>query len=319
MQGLHRRRPALRQKAQVFSGGSQFERAPHLQHVITGEILPEIAVLIGGVVGGIKRHLIRCPQIVGCGPFHLAVCFHSAAALGEIPTDRSLGGIRCWNRSGKAANHRLIQLWPKLEQRKGTVQTHIKAFVPGVIEALEHPKAAIGILGAGSRPEAAATSEVVELVEQRHAQLFGKLLARQHRRLPGFDLLVPRPPIAQSFCRNRCCVTAINAIKVGVAAQVAHPRRKARDRQIPADRHRNLSGFTRRQGEFHGDRRTGMFALSAGAIVVAIGDHPVRGKGLPELGTITAGIPAAAAHQLHPFQSVWQSQTPLSFPFRHRR
>ena len=62
-----------------------------------------------------------------------------------------------------------------------------------------------------------------------------------------------------------------------------------------------------------------MFALSAGAIVVAIGDHPVRGKGLPELGTITTGIPAAAAHQLHPFQRVWQSQTPLPFPFRHRR
>ena len=165
MQGLHRRRPAIGQKRKVFAGGCEFEGAPHLQHKITGEIFPEIAILIRRVVGRIKGDLIGSPQVVRRGPRHLAIGFHPATPLGEIPTDRPLGGIRRRDRSGEAAQHRLIEFRPELQQSKRAIEPHIQAFVPGIVETLEHAEAAVGILTRRSGPQASATSQVVKLVE----------------------------------------------------------------------------------------------------------------------------------------------------------
>ena len=145
-QRLHGRRPAIGEEADVFTTGGELERAPHLQHKITAEVLPEVAVLIGGVVGRIPGDLVGSPQVVGGGSFHLAVSLHPALALGEVPTDRALGGICGRNRPGKAAQHGLVEFRPELQQGQGSVETNVKTFVPGVVEALENAEAAVGIL-----------------------------------------------------------------------------------------------------------------------------------------------------------------------------
>ena len=82
---------------------------------------------------------------MGCGAFHFAVSLHPAFALGEVPADRALGGVRRRNRPGKTAQHGLIEFGPELEQGKGSVETNIKAFVPGVVEALQNAETAVGI------------------------------------------------------------------------------------------------------------------------------------------------------------------------------
>ena len=170
-QGLHRRQPAVGQEGEVFAIGSELVGAPHLQHKVAAQVFPEVAVLIGRVVGGIPGLLVGGAEVVGGGAGHLAIGFHSAAPLGEIPTNRPLGGIGCGDGAGKAAQHRAIQRRPELQQGKGAVEPHIKAFVPGVVEALEHAKAAHWITGARRAPQRAAAGQVVELIAEGHAQL----------------------------------------------------------------------------------------------------------------------------------------------------
>ena len=92
------------------------------------------------------------------GALHLAVRFHPALSLGEIPADRTLRGIGSGNRTGKAAQHGLVELWPQLQQGQGAIQAHIQTFIPGVVEALEHAETAVGILWRRRTPQAAAAA-----------------------------------------------------------------------------------------------------------------------------------------------------------------
>ena len=116
IKGLYRRWPALSQEAEVLTGGGEAEGAPDLEHVITGQILPEIAVLISGVVRGIERAFVGSSQVVRGRTRHLAVGFHPTTALGEVPADWPLAGIGGRNGTGKTAQHRLVQLRPELQQ-----------------------------------------------------------------------------------------------------------------------------------------------------------------------------------------------------------
>ena len=104
----------------------------------------------------------------------------------------------------------------------------------------------MGILRRRRTPQAATAAEVVELVEQRHAQRLRQLRALQHRLLPGLDLLTPPLPIAQSFRSNRRGLITTGAEEIGVAAQGLTAGGKGRHRQIPADHHRNLDALARR-------------------------------------------------------------------------
>ena len=150
--GLHRCRPALGEEGQVLPGRCKPECAPDLQHEVAGQILPEIAVLIRRVIGGIERCLVGGTQIVRGRSLHLAVGFHPSPALGEVPADRPLVGILRRNGSGEAAQHGLVQLRPELNQRQRPVKPHIKTFVPGVVEALQNAEASDGIASSGGRP-----------------------------------------------------------------------------------------------------------------------------------------------------------------------
>ena len=156
-EGLNGRWPALGQEAQVFATGSEPEGAPHLQHVVAGQVFPEIAVLIGGVVGGIPGPLVGSAQVVGGGSGQLAGRLHPALALGEIPADRPQRGVGGGDGAGEAAQYGLVEFGPELQQGEGAVEPHIQALVPGVVETLEHPEAAHRVGGAGGTPEAAAT------------------------------------------------------------------------------------------------------------------------------------------------------------------
>ena len=164
-QCLERGRPTIRQKLKIFTAGGKPESAPYLQHKIAGKIFPEIAILVSGVIGCLERTLVRGAEIVGGGARQLARGFHPTFALGEVPADRPQGGIGGRNRPGEIQQDRLIQFRPKLQQRQGAVETHIQTFVPGVVEALEHPEVSDRRFLRSGRPEAAATGQVVELVE----------------------------------------------------------------------------------------------------------------------------------------------------------
>ena len=101
--GLHCGEPALGQETHVLATGGELEGAPHLQHEVTAQIFPEIAVLIGRVVGRIPGDLIRRAEIVRCRPFDLAVGLDAAFSLGEIPPDRPLTGVSGRNGSGETS------------------------------------------------------------------------------------------------------------------------------------------------------------------------------------------------------------------------
>ena len=229
-QCFHGRRPALRQEAQVLAIGGELEGAPDLQDVIARQVLPEVAVLVGRVVRGIPRALVGGPQVVGCGALHLAGGFDAALALGEVPTNRPRRGVGRGDRPGKAAQDRLVELRPELQQRQGAVEPHVQALVPGVVQALQDPEAAHGVFAAGGTPEAAAAAEVIELVEERHPQRLRQIAALQHRLLPGLDLRFPLAPVVQALCGNGGGVLAAGPKEIGVAAQGARAGGEGRDR-----------------------------------------------------------------------------------------
>ena len=156
-EGLDSCRPALGQEAKVWAVGGELVGAPHLQHIVAGQVFPEIAVLIGGVIGGLKRPLVGGTQIVGGGTGQFAGGLHPALALGEIPADRPQGGVGSGDGAGETAQHGLVELGPELQQGKGAVKPHVQAFVPGVVEALEHAKLTHRIACSSGGPEAAAT------------------------------------------------------------------------------------------------------------------------------------------------------------------
>ena len=198
-----------------------------------------------------------------------------------------------------------------MQQGKGAVEPHIEAFVPGVIEALEHAKAAHRISGARGAPEGAATGQVIELVAQGHAQLLGQVIAQQHRCLPLLDLLAPDRPALQGLAGDGGSVGAIDTKKVGVAPEALGAGGKGGDRQVPTDHHWKVDRLTGLQCEAQGQRRARRVISATAAIVVALRNGAVGGKALPDLGTIAVGIPAAAAHQLNAFQPWGHSQAPL--------
>ena len=269
-QGGHRRRPAVGQEAQILAAGGQPETAPHLQHKITGQVFPEVAILIGGVVGGVEGTLVGGPQVVGGGPGQLAGGLDAAAPLGEIPADRPGRGVAGRNRPGEAAQYGLVQFRPELQQAKGAVKPHVEAFVPGVVEALQHPEAAHGIAGARGGPEAAAAGQVVELVEQGHPQRFGQVGALQHRPLPAIDLLAPTGPIRQRLGGYGGGVVAAGPEEIRVAPQGATAAGKAGLGQIPADHQGDLNAGAGLQPQPQGQGGTGWIPVAAGAIVIAV-------------------------------------------------
>ncbi len=320
IQGGHRRRPAVRQEADVRAAGGQAVGAPHLQHEIAGQVLPEVAVLVGGVIGGVEGALVGGAEVVGGGAGHLAGGFHPAAALGEVPADRTRRGIGGRDGAGEAAQHRLVELGPELQQGEGAVEPHVEAFVPGVVEALEHPEVAHRIARAGGRPEAAAAGQVVELVEQGHAQRLRQVVAPRHRRLPGLDRGVPVAPFGQGFGGDGGGAVAVRAEEVGVAAQGPGAGGEGRHRQIPADHHGDLEGGPGLQPEAHRHGGAEGIVAGAAAVVVTVGNRAVAAEGLPEFRPVATGIPAAAAEHLHPRvvqgRRLGHRQTPLPFPLR---
>ena len=316
-QGFHGGRPAVGEEAHVFSIGRELEGAPDLQHVVAGQIFPEVAVLVGGVVGGIPRALIRSTQVMGGGPLHLAGCLDTAFALGEIPTDRPWGGVGGGNGPGEAAQHRLVELRPELQQGQGAIEPHIQAFVPGVVEALEHAEAPHRIVGRGRAPEAAAAAEVVELVEESHPQRFGQVTALEHRLLPGLDLIAPLPPLAQTFSGDGRGIASSGSEEIGVAPQGTGAGGKRRDRQVPADHQRDLNALSGFQMALHRQGCTGGIGGPAAAVVVAVGNRSVAAEAAPEVSAIAVGVPAAAALDAHA-GLLGGGDAPLALAFAHR-
>ena len=220
---------------------------------------------------------------MGCGALHLAGGFDAALALGEVPTNRPRRGVGCGNRPGKAAQHRLVELRPELQQRQGAVEPHVQALVPGVVQALQDPEAAHGVFAAGGTPEAAAAAEVIELVEERHPQRLRQIAALQHRLLPGLDLRFPLAPVGQALCGNGGGVLAAGSKEIGVAAQGARAGGEGRDRQIPADDHRDLDALAGLQPAADRQGGTDRFSGAAAAVVVALGDRAIAAEAAPEL------------------------------------
>ena len=237
---------------------------------------------------------------MGGGAGQLAGGLHPAAALGEIPADWPGGGIGRRDRPGEIAQHRLVEFRPELQQGEGAVEPHIEALVPGVIEALEHPEAPHRILRGGCGPEAAAAGQVVELIEQGHAQGIRQVGALHHRLLPAVDGHPPAAPVRQGFGGDGDGVVATAAEDVGVAAQGAGAAGEGRHRQVPADHHRQLQALARFQPKAHRQGGAGVVVVGAAAVVVAVGDRAITLKGRPYLGAIAGRVPAAAAHDLQP-------------------
>ena len=253
---------------------------------------------------------------MGSGAGQLAGGLHPAAALGEVPADWPGGGIGRRNGPGEIAQHRLVELRPELQQGEGAVEPHIEALVPGVVEALEHPEASHRILRRGGGPEAAATGQVVELIEQGHAQGIRQVGALHHRLLPAVDGLPPAAPVRQGFGCDGGGVVAAAAEDVGVAAQGAGAGGEARHRQVPADHHRQLQALARFEPEAHRQGGAGVVVVGAAAVVVALGDRALTAEGVPELAAIASWIPAAAAHDLQARMSqgglIGHRQAPLA-------
>ena len=254
--------------------------------------------MIGGVIGGFKGPFVGGAQIVGRGTGDLAGGLHPALALGEIPANRPRRGIGRGDGPGKAAQHRLVELGPELQQGKGAIEPHIEALVPGVIQALEHAELTHRIGVGGGGPEAAAAGQVVELIEEGHAQGLGQIGALQHRLLPGVDRITPGAPIVEGFGGDGPGLVAIGPKEIGVAAQGPGAGGKGRNRQIPADHQGNLQAFPRRQLAAHRQGGAGWIGVATAAAVVAVGDRAIAGKGGPDFAAIATGIPAAAAQHL---------------------
>ena len=225
----------------------------------------------------------------------LAVSLDPSFALGEVPADGPLGGIRGWNRSGKAAQHRLVQFRPELQQGQGAIQAHIEALVPGVIETFENAEAAHRVVGTGGAPEGAAAAEVVELVEQRHPQRLTQALALEHRPLPGLDPIAPLAPVAQGFGGDGGGMAPLHAEEVGVTPHRLAAAGKRRHRQIPTDRHRDRQRLARLELALHGQGRAEVILTATAPVVIAVGDGAIGREAAPEFAAIPGWIPAAAA------------------------
>ena len=59
-------------KERDISAACHDKIAVDLQHKIAAQILPQVAVLVAGVVRFFPHMLVRCAQIVGCGVFGFA-------------------------------------------------------------------------------------------------------------------------------------------------------------------------------------------------------------------------------------------------------
>ena len=254
---------------------------------------------------------------MGCGAFDLAGGFHAPLALGEVPADRPWRGIGRGDGPGKAAQHRLVELRPELQQRQGAIEAHIQALVPGVVQALQHPESADGVFATAGTPEAAAAAEVVELVEERHPQRLGQITALQHRLLPGLDLLAPAAPVPQTFGGDGGGVLAAGAEEVGVAPQGTGAGGEGRDRQVPADHHRDLDALAGLQAAAHRQGRADGLGCSTAAVVIALGDRAIAAEAAPEIRAVALGIPAAAALDAHA-GLLLRRDAPLPFPFGDR-
>ena len=174
--------------------------------------------------------------------------------------------------------------------------------------------------GRGGRPEAAATGQVVELIKQGHAQVFGKVRALQDGGLPALNRGGPYLMIPQGFGRDGAGVIAPNPKEIRVTPQSPISAGKTGDRQVPADRQRNLQTLPRLQAKADRQGGTQRFVLPCCGLIVVIGDCALPGEGFPEFAAIAGGIPAAAAHHFDRTigrgQAIGHGQTPLALALR---
>ena len=126
--------------------------------------------------------------------------------------------------------------------------------------------------------------------------------------------------IPQGFGRDGAGVIAPNAKEIRIAPQSPITTGKTGDRQVPADRQRNLQTLPRLQAKADRHGGTQRTVLPCCGLIVPIGDRALPGEGFPEFTAIAGRIPAAAAHHLDRTigsgQAIGHGQTPLALALR---
>ena len=133
--------------------------------------------------------------------------------------------------------------------------------------------------------------------------------------MPFLDLLAPARPAQQGIGGNGGGLIAAGAKEIGVAPEALAAGGKGGDGQIPADHHRQLQLSARGELKAQGHRGTHRIVVAAAPVVVALRHRAIGGKALPDLSSISMGVPAAASHQLNALELFRHSDAPLALAF----
>src|SRR5258708_35421344 len=150
-------------------------------------------------------------------PFDLALSEDRLRFLLALPYPQVLGQNFLIYGISKFADTGLVQHWPELHHRHGTVKQHVKRAVIGIIKTLQiNERIALPGIGSGRgsvglsfmSPESTAVRQIVKLVEQ-HAAIPGgiggicSLKRLPRRQSPAAILLLPETQARPSPCRPR--------------------------------------------------------------------------------------------------------------------